>query len=65
MVKNFFISFVVIFCLAFGVSLLVSFLYNFIAHGEGIIDWEVSFRNGIVLGIIFPLVGVWNRIKKS
>ena len=46
----------ILFGIAFAVSLLVSYLYSLIAHGAGIPDWALSFRNGIIFAIIIPLV---------
>ncbi len=55
-VKSFLRSFAVIFILVFVVSAIVSFLYSLIVHGQGIFDWELSFRLGLIFGIALPLV---------
>ncbi len=63
-VKNFAVNFFLIFCITFVISILVSYLYSLIAHGSGYVDWSLSFRNGIIFGILFPLITNLNRSKK-
>jgi hypothetical protein len=41
---------------ALVISILVSVLWNVIAHKTTAIDWETSVRFAIVLGIIVPWV---------
>lgn len=62
--KQFVQEFALIFVAAFFASVLVTFLYSLIAHGAGVIDWETSIRNGILLGIVFPLSGVMIKRRK-
>ncbi len=57
-------EFVLFFCVTFAVSLVVSFLYSLLVRGIAVVDWELSFRNGILFGLIFPLVD-WFRGKKK
>lgn len=64
-VKNFITSFLLVFCISFIVSVVVSYLYSLIAHGTGSIDWALSFRNGIIFGIILALVDTMNQTKKQ
>ena len=47
---------VVTFIIAFTVSAAVSGLWNVLAHGFFAVDWESSFRLGIILGIVSPWV---------
>ena len=56
------VEFLFTFVLAFAVTAIVSVLWNVIAHGEGTIDWDTSFRFGIVLGILLPWMNA--RSKK-
>ena len=42
--------------ITFVVAAVVSFIYNLIAHGNGIVDWGHSIRLAIVLGITAPLL---------
>jgi hypothetical protein len=46
---------VIVFVIAFAVSAVVSGLWNLAAHDLFAIDWESSFRLGIILGIVTPL----------
>lgn len=46
----------VTFVIAFVVSAAVSGLWNAAAHGFFSVDWESSFRLGVILGIISPWV---------
>lgn len=54
--KRYLTDAVLIFAVTFVVSIAVTFLYNFIAHGYGIVDWESSFRFGLILGIALPFI---------
>jgi hypothetical protein len=49
-------DFIVIFALVFILTAIVSFLYSMIFHGHGVVDWESSFRFGIIFGIVIPWV---------
>ncbi|MFQ6611577.1 MAG: hypothetical protein ACE5D2_00570 [Fidelibacterota bacterium] len=49
-------NFVIMFALVFAVSAVVSFLYSWLFHGTGIIDWGSSVRLGIILGIVLSWV---------
>jgi len=61
-IKRFASDFVVIFAISLLVSVIVTFLYNIIVHGAGVIDWETSFRLSILLGIL--LSWIQQREKK-
>ena len=41
------------------VTAIVTFLYNLIAHGVGIVDWETSFNFAIIFGIVLT----WTRMR--
>jgi len=47
---------IITFIIAFVVSAVVSGLWAMMAHGGFSVDWESSFRLGIILGIISPWV---------
>jgi hypothetical protein len=49
-------GFVAHFLLVFMVGVAVSFLYGLVVHGQGIVDWGISVRLALVLGIALPLV---------
>lgn len=47
---------VIVFSVTLVVSMVVSVLWNLIAHKTTAIDWETSFRFAIVLAIIVPWI---------
>ncbi len=55
-IVSFFRSFAIIFAVTFVVSAITTFLYNLIAHGTGLVDWESAVRFGLVFGISLPLI---------
>lgn len=55
-IKRFLIDFLIVFTVAFVVNLIVVFLWNLIAHGQGSFEWETPFRFAIILGIILPIL---------
>jgi len=61
--KSFLRSFAVVFPLVFAVSAIVSYLYSLIVHGAGYVDWESSFRFGLILGIVLPFVNRFDGKK--
>lgn len=63
-IQQLLIEFVVVFAVTFLVSVLVTFLYSLIVHGAGVVDWEISIRNGILLGVVFPLSGAVMKRRK-
>lgn len=44
------------FIITLAASIIVTFIYSLIANGEGIIDWETSFRLSIIFCIVLPLI---------
>ena len=52
---------VTVFSATLVVSMVVSVLWNLIAHKTTAIDWETSVRFAIVLGIIVP----WVRTRRD
>jgi hypothetical protein len=54
--KNILRWFIIYFALVFFVTGVVSYLYSFIAHGQGIIDWEAAIRFALIFGITLPIV---------
>lgn len=55
-IKRMVVDVVTVFAVALVVSIVVSVLWNLIAHKTTAIDWETSVRFAIVLGIIVPWV---------
>ncbi|MBD3235763.1 MAG: hypothetical protein GF330_03585 [Candidatus Eisenbacteria bacterium] len=45
-------SFLLTATLSFAVTLLVTLLWNLIAHGQASFDWSQSFRMGIIFGVV-------------
>lgn len=54
--KKYLTEFGIVFTIAFVAAAIVSFLYSLIIHGKGDFDWGISFRLGIILGIILPWI---------
>ncbi len=50
--KIVFWDFVANFSLTIVVAAVVTFLWSLIAHGSGIIDWEISFVLAMVMSIV-------------
>ena len=55
-IKSLLIDFVSTFLLVLVVASIVTYLWNFIFHATGAVDWETSFRLAIILGIILPWI---------
>ncbi len=56
-IKRVLLDAITVFSVALVVSIIVSLLWNLIAHKSTTIDWETSVRFAIVLGIIVPWIG--------
>ena len=56
-------GFAVYFVLVFLVSAVVGYLYNLVAHGQGVIDWASSLRLAFTFGVVLPIVGEFERAK--
>lgn len=54
-IKDLLIGFVTTFALTLVVAVIVTYIWNLIAHGQGTVDWETSFRFAIILGIALPV----------
>jgi len=55
-IKRFLIQFVIVFTVITVVNTIVVYLWNLVAHGQGVFDWETSFRFAIILGIALPII---------
>lgn len=60
-IKKLLIDFIIVFAVSLIVTVIVTLLWNLIAHGASTIDWETSFRFAIVFGIIFS----WIEARRS
>ncbi len=55
-IKKLIIGFVTTFAVTLVVCVMVTYLWNLIAHGESTVDWSTSFRLAIILGIVLPVI---------
>nr|QNO53850.1 hypothetical protein ALDDBJOO_00026 [Methanosarcinales archaeon ANME-1 ERB6] len=60
-IKKLLVDFVTTFAVTLVVCAIVTFLYSFIVHGAGTIDWETSFRFAIIFGIILT----WIKVREQ
>jgi len=58
------LEFLVIFFVTLAAAIIVSLLWNLIAHGNAIIDWASSFRFALIFGIVLPLANRVGRKKQ-
>ena len=54
--RRWIVDVVIVFSVTLVASMLVSMIWNVIAHKSTAIDWETSVRFAIVLGIIVPWI---------
>ncbi len=54
-VGKFLQQFAMIFVIAFITGLLVSGLYNLIAHQGWVFEWGTAVRMGVIFGVVLPL----------
>ena len=54
-VRGFIAHLGITFILALVVSAAVSWLWSLAVHGNGVVDWESSFRLAVILGLVIPL----------
>ena len=55
-IKRSLVDFAIVFVTTLAVTVVVTFLWNFLVHANAIVDWETSFRFAIILGIVLPFV---------
>ena len=51
-IKKLAVEFGTVFTVALVAVSMLTFLWNFIGHGESRVDWEIAFRFAILFGII-------------
>jgi len=56
-------EFLVIFFITLVVAVIVTLLWNLIAHGMVTADWATSFRLALIFGIVLPLANRLGRKK--
>jgi hypothetical protein len=54
-IKELLVGFVVTFVVVLVVAAIVTYLWNLIVHGQSVVDWEMSFRLAIALGVALPI----------
>jgi len=54
------VEFASVFAVALVTAVLVTLLWNVLAHAEGIVDWETSF----VLAILFGTIQTWAKSRE-
>ena len=60
--RKLFIGVATIFAVSFVVCVIVTYLWNLIVHGQSTVDWGLSFRLAIVLGVV---CGYEGRVKQG
>jgi hypothetical protein len=63
-IKKLLVDFVTVFAVSLVVTVIVTLLWNLIAHGATTIDWETSFRFAILFGILFSWIEARRRSEK-
>ena len=58
------IEFMITFVITLVVTALVTYLYSLIVHGSSVVDWGISVRLGIILGVVLTISHVRNNTKK-
>ena len=62
--KSLLLDSLTVFSVTLILSVIVTLLWNLIAHGAGTPDWETSFRFAILPGIILPWIETRRRREK-
>lgn len=60
-IKKLVVNFGTVFAVTLVTVALVTFLWNFIGHGESAEDWETSFRFLVIFGVILT----WVRSRET
>jgi hypothetical protein len=55
-IKKLAVEFITVFAVALVITVIVTYLWNIIGHGESTIDWETSIRFAIIFGITLTWV---------
>ena len=64
-IRRFVIDVAAVFSVTLVVAMAVSALGNLIAHNPPAIDWEMSVRLAIALGILVPWIRAGRRAQRS
>ncbi len=60
--SGWFIEFLVTFIITLITAVVVTLVWNLLAHGAANVDWATSFRLAVILGVVMPVV---NRAGKK
>jgi hypothetical protein len=55
-IKKLAVEFITVFAVALVITVIVTYLWNIIGHGESTMDWETSIRFAIIFGITLTWV---------
>ena len=64
-IGKFLLEFAITFVITLVVSIIITFLYNLIVHGCACVNWETSLPFAFVMGIVLPLVKVFDKKTKD
>ncbi len=53
--KNSLIGFAITFVVTLVTAAIVTWLYSFIVHGEGVANWDTAVLLAVILGIVLPI----------
>lgn len=56
-IRRLVVAFATVFVVALAATVIETFLWTFIGHGEGTIDWDTSFRLAPILGSTLTWAG--------
>jgi len=59
--KGFIMQFALFFVVAFVAAAVVTYLWTLVATGSGAVDWGTAIPLAIVVGIVVPLSGRFQR----
>jgi hypothetical protein len=59
--KTLVVEFGAVFAVTLVTTALVTFLWNVVGHGTGVIDWVTSFRFAIIFGLILT----WAKSRET
>ena len=52
------------FAVTFVVAVVVTFLWNLVGTGAGLVDWLTAFRLAVILGFAVPIAEVLRRRER-
>lgn len=64
-IKAYLLKFLLVFCLAFVVNILVTLLWNyFIRESGAVIEWDTAFTTAITFAILIPAIQGGKRASR-